>query len=83
MIMPDTPIIWYLVVYVVEYHPLTTYTYSSTGSAVGVAAGFGLIILGTESDGSVVQPRTDAALYGLKADLEMTDISGIRGVTCI
>ncbi|MCJ1359552.1 MAG: hypothetical protein MMC33_009554 [Icmadophila ericetorum] len=40
---------------------------SSSGSAVGVAAGFAPLSLATETDGSITQPSNRAALYGLKA----------------
>ncbi|CAG9998783.1 unnamed protein product [Clonostachys byssicola] len=39
---------------------------SSTGSAVGVSAGYSPLALGTETDGSLVQPAARAALYALK-----------------
>ena len=40
---------------------------SSSGSAIGVAAGFAPISVGSECDGSIVQPACRAALYGMKA----------------
>ncbi|KAF2105614.1 amidase signature domain-containing protein [Lophiotrema nucula] len=39
---------------------------SSTGSAMGVAAGFSPISLGTETSGSLTSPASRAALYALK-----------------
>ncbi|KAI4858882.1 amidase signature enzyme [Hypoxylon rubiginosum] len=42
---------------------------SSTGSAVSVSAGFALIGIGTETDGSIVQPSSRQALYALKPTL--------------
>jgi amidase len=39
---------------------------SSTGSAVGVAAGFSPLSLGTETSGSLTTPASRAALYALK-----------------
>lgn len=39
---------------------------SSSGSAVGVAAGFAPISIGTETDGSTVYPANRAGLYSLK-----------------
>ncbi|EGX88875.1 amidase, putative [Cordyceps militaris CM01] len=39
---------------------------SSSGSAIGVAAGFAPIALGAETDGSIVQPCSRAGLYALK-----------------
>ncbi|TPX14159.1 uncharacterized protein E0L32_000553 [Thyridium curvatum] len=40
---------------------------SSSGSAVGTAAGFAPLGIGTEADGSIVQPAIRAALYAIKA----------------
>ena len=40
---------------------------SSSGSAIGVAAGFAPVSVGSECDGSIVQPACRAALYGMKA----------------
>ncbi|KAI6080632.1 amidase signature enzyme [Hypoxylon rubiginosum] len=42
---------------------------SSTGSAVSVSAGFALVGIGTETDGSIVQPASRQALYALKPTL--------------
>ncbi|KAJ5609522.1 hypothetical protein N7528_010089 [Penicillium herquei] len=39
---------------------------SSSGSAVGVAAGFAPFAIGTEDNGSIVQPCGRSSLYGLK-----------------
>jgi amidase len=39
---------------------------SSSGSASSVAAGFAPLSLGTETDGSLVQPAYRAGLYALK-----------------
>ncbi|KAJ5709046.1 hypothetical protein N7493_010380, partial [Penicillium malachiteum] len=39
---------------------------SSSGSAVGVAAGFAPLAIGTEDNGSIVQPCGRSSLYGLK-----------------
>ncbi|KAL8903550.1 MAG: hypothetical protein Q9207_003855 [Kuettlingeria erythrocarpa] len=50
---------------------------SSSGSAVGVAAGFAPVSIGAETDGSVVQPATRAALYGLKASHGSTEPGGV------
>nr|ODN85433.1 hypothetical protein L203_05049 [Cryptococcus depauperatus CBS 7841] len=50
---------------------------SSTGSAVGVSAGYAPIALGTESYGSIVMPATRAALYALKPALDSTEMDGI------
>lgn len=54
---------------------------SSSGSAVGVAAGFGPVAIGTETDGSVVQPSTRAALYGLKCTVGLTENAGISSIS--
>lgn len=50
---------------------------SSTGSCVGVSAGFSPIGLGTETDGSIVQPSARAALYGLKPTPGNTEMEGV------
>ncbi|KAL8811974.1 MAG: hypothetical protein Q9200_001372 [Gallowayella weberi] len=50
---------------------------SSSGSAVGVAAGFAPVSIGAETDGSMVQPATRAALYGLKASHGSTALGGV------
>ncbi|KAI4184066.1 MAG: hypothetical protein L6R41_004993 [Letrouitia leprolyta] len=50
---------------------------SSAGSAAGEAAGFAPVSIGTESDGSVVQPATRALLYGMKATLHTVNTFGI------
>jgi amidase len=50
---------------------------SSTGSAVGVSAGFSPIGLGTETDGSIVQPAARAALYAIKPTPGTTEMDGI------
>ncbi|KAH0266522.1 hypothetical protein KCU91_g10694, partial [Aureobasidium melanogenum] len=39
---------------------------SSSGSAVGVAAGYAPIALGTETDGSCMQPASRASLFSIK-----------------
>ncbi|KAH6622595.1 amidase signature domain-containing protein [Chaetomium tenue] len=49
---------------------------SSSGSAVGVAAGFAPLALATETDGSIVQPATRASLYGLKATVGLIPTEG-------
>ena len=50
---------------------------SSTGSAVGVSAGYSPIALGTETDGSLVQPASRAALYVLKPTVGAVHTKGI------
>lgn len=50
---------------------------SSTGSAVGVSAGFSPLSLGTETVGSLVQPAARAALYALKPTVGSVHIDGI------
>ncbi|KAI0191098.1 amidase signature enzyme [Astrocystis sublimbata] len=49
---------------------------SSSGSAVGVAAGFSPLALATETDGSIVQPSNRAALYGMKATVGLISAEG-------
>ena len=48
---------------------------SSAGSAVGVAAGFAPLALGTETDGSITQPAGRAALFALKVTVGAVDTS--------
>ncbi|XXH04737.1 hypothetical protein Hte_011159 [Hypoxylon texense] len=49
---------------------------SSTGSAVSVSAGFALIGIGTETNGSIVQPASRQALYALKPTLGSVTAEG-------
>ena len=49
----------------------------SFGSVVGVAAGFAPLSIEAETDGSIVQPTTKAALYDLKASHELTELAGV------
>lgn len=49
---------------------------SSTGSAVGISAGFSPIALGTETDGSVIQPANRAALFAIKPTHGMVSLEG-------
>lgn len=51
---------------------------SSSGSAVGVAAGFGPIAMGTESDGSIIMPAARAGLYALKLTPGSVDMTGLQ-----
>ncbi|KAM6480862.1 amidase signature enzyme [Trichoderma sp. SZMC 28011] len=50
---------------------------SSTGSAVGVSAGYAPLALGTESCGSIVMPGSRAGLYALKPALNTVNMDGI------
>lgn len=50
---------------------------SSSGSAVGVSAGFAPLALGTETDGSIVIPANRAALYGIKATVGYVSTIGV------
>jgi len=54
---------------------------ASTGSAVAVSAGFAPVALGTEVDGSLVQPAARAALYALKPTVGATDLEGTFAVS--
>ncbi|KAI9727711.1 MAG: hypothetical protein M1828_005939 [Chrysothrix sp. TS-e1954] len=56
---------------------------SSSGSAVGVAAGFAPLAIGTETDGSIVQPATRAALYGMKGTLGSIPTDGIQPISAM
>ncbi|KAL5328043.1 hypothetical protein ACEPPN_005750 [Leptodophora sp. 'Broadleaf-Isolate-01'] len=50
---------------------------SSTGSAVGVAAGFSPVSLGTETSGSLTSPASRAALYALKLTPGSVSMEGV------
>lgn len=50
---------------------------SSTGSAVGVSAGYAPLALGTESIGSIVMPASRAGLYAFKPALDTVNMDGI------
>ncbi|KAK5062767.1 hypothetical protein LTR84_004842 [Exophiala bonariae] len=49
---------------------------SSSGNAVGLAAGFSPLSLGTETDGSVLQPAGRASVYALKATVGVIPTDG-------
>ncbi|KPM44909.1 hypothetical protein AK830_g1647 [Neonectria ditissima] len=51
---------------------------SSSGSAVATAAGFAPICIGTEADGSIVQPAIRAALYSMKGTVGDVDMFGTQ-----
>ena len=46
-----------------------------------MAAGFAPLSIGTETDGSLVQPATRAALYGMKATPGSVDTAGIQPIS--
>ncbi|KAJ5703975.1 hypothetical protein N7493_011113 [Penicillium malachiteum] len=50
---------------------------SSTGSAVGISAGYAPLALGTELIGSIVMPASRAGLYALKPTLNSVDMDGV------
>jgi amidase len=50
---------------------------SSSGSAVGVSAGFAPGAIGTEADGSITLPSGRAAAYGLKASVGLISRTGM------
>lgn len=54
---------------------------SSSGSAAGVAAGFAPISIGHETDGSIVQAATRAALYALKPSVGTVPLDGTMPVS--
>ncbi|OAG13532.1 amidase family protein [Alternaria alternata] len=54
---------------------------SSSGSAVGVAAGFAPISIGTETMGSLMMPSDRAALYTIKPTLKIVPQDGMIPVT--
>ncbi|KAH6999086.1 amidase signature domain-containing protein [Ilyonectria sp. MPI-CAGE-AT-0026] len=53
---------------------------SSSGSAVGVAAGFAPVSLGTELDGSIAMPAARAGLYAIKLTPDSVDNTGFMPV---
>ncbi|KAF2833888.1 amidase signature enzyme [Ophiobolus disseminans] len=54
---------------------------SSSGSAVGVAAGFAPISIGGETDGSLNMPATRAALYTIKPTVGIVSRAGLIPVS--
>lgn len=50
---------------------------SSTGSAVGVSAGYSPLALGTETDGSTIQPANRASLFALKPTRAIISLEGV------
>ncbi|EHK16453.1 uncharacterized protein TRIVIDRAFT_40480 [Trichoderma virens Gv29-8] len=50
-------------------------------SAVGVSAGFGIVSLGVETDGSIVSPASRAALYAMKPTIGTVSMDGVIPVT--
>jgi amidase len=56
---------------------------SSSGSAVGVAAGFAPVSLGTETEGSLIVPAGRAALYTLKPTISIISQKGVVPITSL
>ncbi|KAF2878597.1 amidase signature domain-containing protein [Massariosphaeria phaeospora] len=54
---------------------------SSSGSAVGVSAGFAPLAIGTETDGSIMFPSGRAALYSMKPTPGLVSLDGIVPVS--
>ncbi|KAK4688916.1 amidase, partial [Tremellales sp. Uapishka_1] len=54
---------------------------SSSGSAVGLSAGFGAAALGTDSSGSVVLPAARAAVFGIRPTLGLISRGGVVPIT--
>ncbi|CDZ97832.1 Amidases [Phaffia rhodozyma] len=50
---------------------------SSSGSAVGVSAGWAASSLGSETDGSIVCPSNRAALFGIKPSVGLVSRAGV------
>jgi amidase len=50
------------------------------GYAIGVAAGFAPVSIGTETDGSIVYPATRAGLYAMKPSLGSVPLEGAMPV---
>ena len=49
---------------------------SSSGSAAGLAAGFAPLTIATETDGSITQPASRAALFGIKVTIGAVSTEG-------
>ncbi|KAK7413119.1 hypothetical protein QQX98_008005 [Neonectria punicea] len=56
----------------------STPAWSSSGSAVATVAGFAPVYIGTEADGSTVQPAIRAALYSIKGTVGDVDMFGTQ-----
>lgn len=54
------------------YHPLQDASRSSSGSGVAVDLGFALASLGTETDGSIVNPSHRSGIVGIKPTVGLT-----------
>lgn len=54
---------------------------SSTGSAVGLAAGFSPLALGTETNGSIIQPAQTNGVVGLRPTLGLLSRTGLIPLT--
>ncbi|POD73854.1 amidase [Pseudomonas syringae group genomosp. 3] len=54
---------------------------SSTGSAVGLAAGFSPLALGTETNGSIIQPAQTNGVIGLRPTLGLLSRTGLIPLT--
>jgi amidase len=50
---------------------------SSSGSAVGVSAGFAPLAVGTETDGSIVSPSSACGIVGIKPTMGLVSRAGI------
>jgi amidase len=50
---------------------------SSSGSAAGLSAGFGVLAIGTETDGSIVSPSSACGIVGIKPTLGLVSRTGI------
>ena len=56
---------------------------SSTGSAVSVAAGFALLGIETENEGSIVTPASRNALYTLKPTRGSVSVEGLWAISSL
>ncbi|XP_002984896.2 probable amidase At4g34880 [Selaginella moellendorffii] len=59
------------------YDPVQTTFGSSSGSAVGVSANMATVTLGTETDGSIINPASFAAVVGIKPTVGLTSRAGV------
>ncbi|KAK0507196.1 hypothetical protein JMJ35_010234 [Cladonia borealis] len=56
---------------------------SSSGSAIGVSAGFAPVSIGTETSGSLIFPGSRAALYSIKPTIGLVSQAGIVPLSSI
>ncbi|KAL6801328.1 amidase signature domain-containing protein [Trichoderma sp. SZMC 28013] len=62
-------------------HSVSLFIFPWARSAVGVSAGFGIVSLGVETDGSIVSPASRAALYAMKPTIGTVSMDGVIPVS--